>query len=77
MLKFASKAKVEKQRNSLDNLQNKIKLIDPENVFKRGYSITLKNGRSINNQEVMVGDNLVTKNHQNTIKSKVTDIENE
>jgi len=77
MLKFASKAKVEKQRNSLDNLQNKIKLIDPENVFKRGYSITLKNGRSINNQEVMVGDNLVTKNHQSTIKSKVTDIENE
>ncbi|PWL27207.1 MAG: exodeoxyribonuclease VII large subunit [Roseivirga sp. XM-24bin3] len=77
MLKFASKAKVEKQKNSLDNLQNKIKLIDPENVFKRGYSITLKNGRSINNQEVMVGDNLVTKNHQSTIKSKVTDIENE
>lgn len=77
MLKFASKAKVEKQKSGLDNLENKFKLIDPENVFKRGYSITLKNGRSINNQSIAEGDTLVTKNHLSTIESKVTNIENE
>ncbi|NVK84605.1 MAG: exodeoxyribonuclease VII large subunit [Cytophagia bacterium] len=77
ILKFAVKASMEKQRNVLNGLNDKIKLIDPKNVFKRGYSITLKNGRSINNQQIEVGDVLVTKNQNSKIESKVTSIENE
>lgn len=77
MLKFASRAQVEKSRSLLTGLEDKIKLIDPETIFKRGYSITLKNGRSINQQPIAVGDVLITKNQHTQIESKVTNIENE
>lgn len=77
MLKFASKAQLEKHRSQMSSLSEKLKLIDPENIFKRGYSITLKNGRSINNQKVELGDQLLTKNQHSSIESTVTSIENE
>lgn len=77
ILKFASKAKLEKHRNQLSSLSERFKLIDPENIFKRGYSITLKNGRSINHQKIEKGDQLVTKNQHLKIESTVTSIENE
>lgn len=77
MLKFASRARVEKERSQLNGISDKIKLIDPVNIFKRGYSITLKNGRSINHQEIEIGDQLTTKNQHSSIESTVTRIENE
>lgn len=77
MLKFASKAQLDKSKTRLSALGDKIKLIDPETIYKRGYSITLKNGRSIINQEVKIGDQLVTKNSHTQIESKVTSVENE
>jgi len=77
MIKFASRAQIEKQRSQLNSLGEKIKLIDPVNIFKRGYSITLKNGRSINQQKVELGDLLVTKNQHTRIESTVTNIEDE
>lgn len=46
------------------NIQNRtqlINLLDPQNVLKRGFSITLLNGKSINNtQDVSVGATLTT-----------------
>ena len=77
MLKFASKAQLEKQKNQLHSISEKINLIDPETIFKRGYSITLKNGKSINTQKIENGDLLVTKNQHVSIESKVLRIENE
>lgn len=77
ILKFAAKSQVDKSKTSLSTLGEKIKLIDPETIFKRGYSITLKNGRSIHHQKIEIGDQLVTKSTDRRIESTVTNIENE
>ena len=45
----------------LDNIENSIANMDPVNVLKRGYSITLLNGKSITNtSELIRGDTINT-----------------
>ena len=61
-----------KQQNTLHQCQTKIELLHPENILKRGYSITLKNGRALRNaDEVSKGDKIVTKLWQGEVKSVV------
>ena len=56
----------------LDNLKRNISNMSPENVLKRGYSITLLNGKSVkNNSEVKPGDILDTRVFKGTISSVV------
>jgi exodeoxyribonuclease VII large subunit len=62
-----------KSRNSdLENVKKNIHNMSPENVLKRGYSITLLNGKSVKNAEdLKTGDILHTTLFQGTIKSIV------
>lgn len=76
-LNYATKRFFERQLSQLNALEKQIDLIDPDTIFKRGYSITLKNGNSIANQEVSVDDVLETRALNKNLKSKVTAIENE
>ena len=62
----------------LDQLVHSIKLMDPLNVLKRGYSITTLNGKTIGeHNSVKVGDEITTKTSTfkltSTIKSKNND----
>jgi len=61
-----------KQQNALHQYQTKIELLHPENILKRGYSITMKNGKALRNaDEVSVGEEMVTKLWQGEVKSVV------
>ena len=61
-----------KQQNALYQFQTKIELLHPENILKRGYSITMKNGKALRNaDEVQVGETITTKLYQGEIGSVV------
>lgn len=55
-----------------DNLSEKLHLLSPENVLKRGYSITLKDGKAVTKAtDLQAGDRLVTKLYDGEIASTV------
>lgn len=59
----------------LESFSEKIKLLAPQNVLKRGYSITTINGKAlIGIDELNVGDEIETITYQAKIKSKVHEI---
>jgi exodeoxyribonuclease VII large subunit len=61
-----------KQQNTLHQFQTKIELLHPENILKRGYSITMKNGKAIRNaDEVINGEVITTKFFKGAIESVV------
>jgi len=61
-----------KQQNTLHQIQTKIELLHPGNILKRGYSITMKNGKALRNaDEVQVGETITTKLYQGEIESVV------
>lgn len=48
--------------NKLVHLEDKLRLLDPQNVLRRGYSITLKNGKAvISTTDLKDGDKVVTR----------------
>lgn len=57
-----------------DDLDGKLRLLSPENVLRRGYSITLKNGKAVTAAEsVQPGDLLVTRFYEGEVTSRVQD----
>ena len=50
--------------------EQKISLMDPVNILKRGYSITMKDGRSVKSpSELSDGDEIETRLSEGTVKS--------
>jgi exodeoxyribonuclease VII large subunit len=48
--------------NKLVHLEDKLRLLDPQNVLRRGYSITLKNGKAvISTADLKDGDKVITR----------------
>jgi len=69
-----SKFFVHKQNSILDNIQKSIENLSPENVLKRGYSITLFNGKAVKNiNSIRPGDILETRIADGIIFSNVFD----
>jgi len=63
---------MENQNKHLLHLQEKIKLLSPEEVLKRGFSITVLNGKIIKNaKEVKPGDHIVTRVREGSFESTV------
>ncbi len=61
------------QNVEIKHLEKSLNLLHPENVLKRGYSISRLNGRAIKyEKEVKVGDELSTELYQGTLKSTIT-----
>jgi exodeoxyribonuclease VII large subunit len=57
----------------IETYNNALNILNPENVLRRGYSITSINGRIITkSDEVRTGDLLDTKLSKGSLKSKVT-----
>jgi len=49
----------ESEKSELENMNSKIKILSPQNILKRGYSITRINGKAINNVvELRAGDEI-------------------
>jgi exodeoxyribonuclease VII large subunit len=57
--------------HQLISFENSIYLNNPETIMKKGYTITLKNGRSIHKQDVNSGDEITTLGDGIRVKSKV------
>jgi len=63
---------IERHYTNLNQYQQKIMLLSPRNVLKRGYSITYLNGKVIKSSEsVKYGDIISTRYYEGTSKSKI------
>jgi exodeoxyribonuclease VII large subunit len=61
-----------KHQNALQQMQTKIELLYPDNILKRGYSITMKNGKALrSSEEVAPGEEIVTKLYSGEVVSVV------
>lgn len=76
-LNYCSNRYLERQQSQITTLEKQLNLIDPATIFKRGYSLTIKNGKSVVKQKVEVGDLLETRTLNKNIKSKVTVVNHE
>lgn len=55
-----------------DSVEGKLRLLSPDNVLRRGYSITLKDGKAVTNAaDLRPGDRIVTKLHEGEAVSVV------
>ena len=62
----------ERKQDFLSVLEKRIELIDPRNILKRGYSITMHNGKPLSSaKDVGSGDLLETRLYKGNIISKV------
>ena len=60
------------ERHRLEILEEKVKSLDPQLLLKRGYSITLFNGKAVRDpQQLHQGDEIVTRLEKGSIISKV------
>lgn len=64
--------KLDKNKSHLETLEQKLELLNPENILKKGYSLTIKDGKIITDaSELKGGDTITTKLSIGTINSKV------
>ncbi len=76
-LKKNSESLIQKNELKIQNLTTQIRLADPENVLKRGFSISKLNGKILKaDSQIAVGDELETITFKNIIKSTVNKNEN-
>jgi len=66
------KLHIRNMNTELDHLDSKIRMLDPANVLRRGYSITFFKGKSISDTSVLKpGDLIITRLLNGEVKSKV------
>lgn len=72
-LGIVSQCRLVKEQHRLQLLEQEVKAASPEHLLKRGYSITLKNGKAVTDASALQpGDELTTRLAQGEIKSIVT-----
>ncbi|MCQ2264452.1 MAG: exodeoxyribonuclease VII large subunit [Bacteroidales bacterium] len=72
MMKLSAKNIIENQKKDLQALKEHIQLLHPDNVLKRGYSITLLNGKAVTQaKQIKSGDILTTRLFKGNIESEV------
>ncbi|OFX19595.1 MAG: exodeoxyribonuclease VII large subunit [Bacteroidetes bacterium GWA2_31_9] len=75
-IKIASKHNLAFSKNSILNFENNLKNLSPDNILKRGFSVTRFNGKSLRNIKYLtIGDELETILFDGLIKSRVDSIE--
>ncbi len=66
------KSIIERPLLKLHRMEDMLRVLSPENILKRGYSITRKNGKAVfNASELKVGDEIITTLHNGEIKSRI------
>jgi len=69
-LKNRTIIRLSKEGMSVNGLENSVRLLDPRNVLKRGFSITLVKGKAVTDEsEVNSGEEITTLLYSGTIKS--------
>lgn len=60
------------EKRNLETVQEKLRLVDPQNILKRGYSLTMLNGKIVKSVEQLAkGDKLETRLGDGTVESTV------
>lgn len=68
---------LQKEKKRINFNDNAIRLLNPENVLKRGYSLTLKRGKIIKSvKDLAVNETIETRLSDGNLKSKITKKEN-
>jgi len=63
-------------RQSVEALEKNIRILDPVNILRRGFSITLSNGKSIKHySEIQVGDAITTILAEGKLESDVKNVQ--
>jgi exodeoxyribonuclease VII large subunit len=71
-LERAARQRIAGEQKEIALLQSKVGLLDPVNVLKRGYSITMKEGKPLTkDQQVAAGDEIETQLYRGRIRSIV------
>lgn len=76
--RLSASVKVSMLSNSmlLSSLSDKLRLLEPKNILKRGYSITTKDGKTIvNSSDLQANDIVETQTYEGSFRSKVQSIE--
>ncbi len=74
-LETASKKLITKNQSRIELLNAKLKILDPKNILKRGYSMTLKDGKTVTNlSDLKLGDDISTQFHAGSIDAKIIKI---
>lgn len=72
ILKIKTNGIIRSEKKNLTLISEKLRLVDPQNILKRGYSLTLLNGKIVKStDQVKAGDRLETRLNDGTIESTV------
>jgi exodeoxyribonuclease VII large subunit len=71
-IQFSVNTLFQKQKNEIQLFNEKIRLLDPINVLKKGFSITMKDGKIITKASLLKkGDKLTTKFAEGNVESRI------
>lgn len=77
LLQIRSTGIIRNEKKNLGLIGEKLRLVDPENILKRGYSLTFLNGKLVKStDQVKAGDRLQTRVSDGTIDSSVEKVSN-
>lgn len=75
LVKIRTIESIRTENRNLEQIQEKLRLVDPQNILKRGYSITMMNGKILKSvQLVKEGDLVETRLSDGSIRSRVDKI---
>jgi len=75
LIKIRSLETIRAEKKNLNLIQEKLRLVDPQNIIKRGYSLTMLNGKIVKSvHEVKEGDLVETRLSDGTVESTVEKI---
>jgi exodeoxyribonuclease VII large subunit len=72
LLKGRSEKMIFREQQRIHFWENTARLINPENVLKRGYTLTLKEGKILKSaKQLNVNEEIETRFADGTVKSKI------
>jgi len=78
LIKLHANELIRTEKKNLSLISEKLRLVDPQNILKRGYSLTMVDGKIVKSaKQVNPGDRLETKLFDGNIESVVTGKKNE
>jgi len=77
LIKIQATEQIRAEKKNLVSIQEKLRLVDPQNILKRGYSLTMQNGKIVKSVNQLVeGDLLETRLGDGTVESLIKEIRN-
>jgi len=75
LVKIQVSDQIRNEKKSMIAIQEKLRLVDPQNILKRGYSLTMLNGKIVKSvKQVKEGDLLETRLGDGAVESTVKEI---